>query len=542
MARSLRGLTEGFQAGLQLGGALRGVRRDQALADEAARFNVTEGAYGPELEQNIEQVRGLMTEAQRQAAAQGGTVEDMARIEAQYMPSIQELQRRSQMTAPDFTVASRAMRPEDTFTTREAATRAARPMRAEGLANVYRQFGDIDEAERQLERADAARLRDIQFEEAQLGLRGRRRTEAEAEGMQMAQQLLTGAEQAGQPITSEFLRVVSSQTGANYNALVDSAAKSIGFQEASATAALNKLKRDFSKAATTGLPGLNTFLAENFDPDGTDELKPEVTRDARGNFIVTYGGRVLPQYGTNRSIEELVARTQGFIDADPLGAIKNILDIDVRRAQLQEARQGLTTGNLIQVEDAQGNLQLIDTTRLERDANGQPIMPAGLRRAGARRESRLLTDQQQAMFDTLKTTERYKRAVETGDTATVRELLSANNIPPEAILGAAALPPGQGAAAANPWAPAATPAPAAQPARPAAAAAPAALNYLESAVPASAEPAAPAGPGLVRTVQNAVTGDSPAQLASINNKLARGVPLSGTERIIAQRNGLIPTR
>jgi hypothetical protein len=46
---------------------------------------------------------------------------------------------------------------------------------------------------------------------------------------------------------------------------------------------------------------------------------------------------VLPQYGTNRSIEELVARTQGFIDADPLGAIKNILDIDLRRAQIREA-------------------------------------------------------------------------------------------------------------------------------------------------------------------------------------------------------------
>jgi hypothetical protein len=330
MSRSLRGLNAGLQTGLQLGSALRGVRQQQTLADESARYNVTEGAYGEDLNQNIEQVRGLMAEAQRQAAAQGGTVEDMARIEREYMPSIEELQRRAQMSAPDYTVASRAMRPEDTFATREEATRAARPMRAEGLANVYEEFGDIDKAEDLRERADTARARDLQ-------MRGLERTEREAEGMQMAQQLLAGAEQAGQPITSEFLRVVASQTGANYAAVVDSAAKAIGFKEASATAALNELKRDLSKAATSGVSGLNKFLADKFDPDETDDIKPEVTKDAKGNFVVTYGGQVLPQYGANRSLEELVARTQGNIDGDPLGTVKTLLDIELRRAQIREA-------------------------------------------------------------------------------------------------------------------------------------------------------------------------------------------------------------
>jgi len=178
MSRSLRGLNEGLQTGLQLGSVLRSARQRRALADESAKYNVTEGAYGPELEQNVEQVRGLMTEAQRQAAARGGTAEDMARIEAEYMPSIRELQRRAEMSAPDFTVASRAMRDEDNFATREAATRAARPMRAEGLANVYEEFGDIDKAEDLRERADAGRLRDIQFRSAQLGLEGQERTAA----------------------------------------------------------------------------------------------------------------------------------------------------------------------------------------------------------------------------------------------------------------------------------------------------------------------------------------------------------------------------
>jgi len=316
MSRSLRGLNEGLQTGLQLGSVLRSARQRRALADESAKYNVTEGAYGPELEQNIQQLEGLKAQDPEQAPA--------------YDQAIRELQRRSEMTAPDYTVASRAMRPEDTFTTREAATRAARPMRAEGLANVYEEFGDIDKAEDLRERADTARARDLQ-------MRGLERTEREAEGMQMAQQLLAGAEQAGQPITSEFLRVVASQTGANYAAVVDSAAKAIGFKEASATATLNELKRDLSKAATSGVSGLNKFLADKFDPDETDDIKPEVTKDAKGNFVVTYGGQVLPQYGANRSLEELVARTQGNIDGDPLGTVKTLLDIDLRRAQIREA-------------------------------------------------------------------------------------------------------------------------------------------------------------------------------------------------------------
>jgi hypothetical protein len=63
------------------------MRRD--LGRESAKYNITEGAYGSELDQNVEQVQGLMRQAQQQAAAQGGTMEDMARIEAEYMPSIQ---------------------------------------------------------------------------------------------------------------------------------------------------------------------------------------------------------------------------------------------------------------------------------------------------------------------------------------------------------------------------------------------------------------------------------------------------------------------
>ena len=65
-----------------------------------------------------------------------------------------------------------------------------------------------------------------------------------------------------------------------------------------------------------------------------------------------------------------------------------------------------------------------------------------------------------------------------------------------------------------------------------------------AAAPASAAPAsaAPAGVGLARSVQAAVSGDSPAQLDTIRIKIANRIPLSGVEQIIAQRNNITAAR
>jgi len=63
-----------------------------------------------------------------------------------------------------------------------------------------------------------------------------------------------------------------------------------------------------------------------------------------------------------------------------------------------------------------------------------------------------------------------------------------------------------------------------------------------AAAPASAAPTAPAGVGLGRSVQAAVSGDSPAQLDTIRIKIANRIPLSGVEQIIAQRNNITAAR
>ena len=118
--------------------------RKQGLASEAAKYDVIEGGYGDELQTNIQQVQGL-----KQQAIAGGMTPDQAA--AQFDPSINELTRRAGLTQADY---SMSQGPRDAtgmptnYATRLEARQAAAPLRAEGLAGVYRREGDIESADR----------------------------------------------------------------------------------------------------------------------------------------------------------------------------------------------------------------------------------------------------------------------------------------------------------------------------------------------------------------------------------------------------------
>jgi hypothetical protein len=129
----------------------------EGLARESAQYGVTEGAYGPELGQNIEQLRGLQAQDPGQAAV--------------YQQSIDELTRRQGLTAPDFSVGSRAQN----FGTREEAEMAAKPMRTQGLAGVYRQAGEVEKADELLARADQQKLTGLQTRAAEMTVKERER-------------------------------------------------------------------------------------------------------------------------------------------------------------------------------------------------------------------------------------------------------------------------------------------------------------------------------------------------------------------------------
>jgi hypothetical protein len=538
------------------------------LADESARFNVTEGAYGSELDQNVEQVQGLMRQAQQQAAAQGGTVEDMARIEREYMPSIEELQRRSRMTAPDFTVASRAMRPEDTFATREEATRAARPMRAEGLARVYEDFGDIEQAEALRERADTARLRASQIrkterEDEQLGKLDKVNTQSAewlnkrltGEDGQRREPTLEDSMAAAQHrvslLTSEGL---GDQAAAATDQFLSMAARQITVQNAARDQAIGQVASALQAGDLTPLAD----FYNRFVPDGATVTG--VKQDPKTGQI-TVSRQLLDGTKVQDAVvgtrEQILASVIGM--ADPKEVLvqaqrmfdNNIktqqLGLDVQRTKSQLARDAAAIADkkttLEKTVDALRGYGINPT-----DAQIQAL--AGIKEEGMSPEGKarleVLMEQSKNITPGSKAAENLdsqltdlfnQERVRIRDTKIVSGLRASarNNDLDTAFAELRSLGFSDGVItnfarqAGVTYTPAAAPTPAAP-------------GSAAAGVPAAETSAAPAGPGLVRTVQDAASGDSPAQLATIRNKIANRMPLSGVEQIIAQRNGLIPAR
>lgn len=292
MANWARGLASGLETGVRIGDLLEQKRQREALAREAAKYTPTEGAYGPALQENIQQVRGL----QEQAIAGGMDPEEAAR---QYGPSIAELERRAGLTAPDYSVGTQ------TFGTREEAMRAAAPMRAQGLANVYRQFGDI-------ERADAAEARAQQAEAAGLQIGAARRREAEEiaalarqkEDAKWWQSRLTDAEgNARAPTTEDFLAASQrnaqsligagklNEAGAAFREFMTTARGQIELQGAERTEAIRKA----AAALQAGdLKPAEEFY-KKFVPNGANVKDFSV--DAKGNIKINQvdlDGKPLP--------------------------------------------------------------------------------------------------------------------------------------------------------------------------------------------------------------------------------------------------------
>jgi len=156
-----------------IGKGLEGIadaKRASDLARESARYDVTEGAYGEGLGQNLQNVIGARDQALQRLSGDAyirgeeATPEERQQIIDQYTPALSELSRRVGLQSPDYSVASGPTN----FATRQEARQAAAPLRAEGLAGVYRRYGDV-------ERADALEARAY---EQQRALAAERRAEA----------------------------------------------------------------------------------------------------------------------------------------------------------------------------------------------------------------------------------------------------------------------------------------------------------------------------------------------------------------------------
>jgi len=193
------GFAAGFQVGAQAVERAEQRKREKdmrdALAQESGRYGVTEGAYGQGLQTNIDELRAVQERNPAQAA--------------EYEPAIAELTRRQGLTAADYSVASGPTN----FATRQEARQAAAPLRAEGLAGVYRQYGDV-------ERADALEARAF---EQQRGLAAEERAKA-AEGRAVtaegraAQDFATGQTEKGLRINAAIQSAADAQKMTDFNA------------------------------------------------------------------------------------------------------------------------------------------------------------------------------------------------------------------------------------------------------------------------------------------------------------------------------------
>lgn len=316
------GWASGLQAGIRLGEQIRQGQLQRQLADEAAKYTPTEGAYGQELQSNIEQVQGL-----KQQAIAGGMTPEMAA--QQYDPSIAELTRRSGLTSADYSL------PTDTsgknYATLAEAQKAAAPMRSEGLANVYRQAGEIDKADELLARAQQSRTAAIQEKAAGLQVNALQRREDVDIANKNALAAIEARRAAGEPIDQNILSTMASQYGADPKHLMDNELSKLGYDEKTLKLETVKLQKNLTKAQMGGIDGMNKFLAETFDPNKNDDIVPTIKQTKNG-LVVMYGDQVLSEYGTHKDLNALVANVNGMITGDPLGAAKTLSEINYRNS------------------------------------------------------------------------------------------------------------------------------------------------------------------------------------------------------------------
>lgn len=183
MADFYKGLAGGFETGLKLGEQLRKRRMEEELTAAEQRVpGVTEGAYGPQLQSNIEQVRGLQQEAINRQIAQGvDPIQATAQVGEQYAPAIAELQRRQGLTQADYSVGSQG----PNYRYQDMALAQQGLQRAQLEADVYRQYGDRENAQKVM---DAARAGLYRAEQAGFARAGEERAQS---AEQRAQQLFT---------------------------------------------------------------------------------------------------------------------------------------------------------------------------------------------------------------------------------------------------------------------------------------------------------------------------------------------------------------
>ena len=366
-----------------IGKGLEGIadaKRASDLARESARYDVTEGAYGEGLGQNLQNVIGARDQALQRLSGDAyirgeeATPEERQQIIDQYTPALSELSRRVGLQSPDYSVASGPTN----FATRQEARQAAAPLRAEGLAGVYRRYGDV-------ERADALEARAY---EQQRALAAERRAEAGevraiARANREEQDFSLGQSERGlrlkglaraeaeQQRETDFATYAAERPNATTQELKDAAFKQFNFTPKQWQAAVNTRlgikeneQKDFVLNIKGKLKGKNlTQLGElyNTDPDFDDKTDLAIVPGKGGavtlNFIDKATGKVtssqpfkneaLATEFLNKQATEpetigswmmALKKTEGAIDAQAAQTRASNATVGLRDAQMRQIK------------------------------------------------------------------------------------------------------------------------------------------------------------------------------------------------------------
>ena len=330
------GWASGFSAGTQLArGALGAYEqgREMRQREELAK------AYGlaPQEQQSPlatpEQLAGAQAETQALAAQDaemfGLAPQDMQR----YAPAMPQEGARTGMST--YRLGEQVLQRAPTQAEIDAArTRAA--------ADVYGRYGDTARREELLRglRAEERAQEELgmrrtgfatQQQEAALRIAETQRLATERANTDLARKDLAERKAKG-PLTMQDFNEI----GAKYNL---DPTKFVQADEVLETKQIKDTKRALSQAAMRGEDGLNAFLADKFDPDKSDNIVPKLTKDRAGNIVVTYGDRVLQEYGAHKNVMSLVGGVINLIDQNPFETLKTLSELDYRAAatKAQEA-------------------------------------------------------------------------------------------------------------------------------------------------------------------------------------------------------------
>jgi hypothetical protein len=346
MADFFKGLAGGFQSGLQLSQAMR----DRQQREELAQAFAKPESYTDYTPAQQQQIQGLQASGAYDVQAVPGA--EGAAPTLRYVPK-QGLDLQGDMPAAGIEIAPQQVQRYGGQTVAgQFDPNQLRGLQMREAARILGASGDPARAAQLLQQADDldynAKMRPLQeqatrlqIEAGQVGLGKTKREEATAVANQAATQEMAELRTQG-PITQETISALAKKHGADPTQLLNAELAQYNFTTASLDAESKTLGKQLSRAALGGIPGMNKFLADKFDPDKTDNITPEIVQTKAG-FVVMYGGKQLGEYGSHKNLNELVANVHGMISGDPLGTAKTLAQIRASNAAAaaHEADAGL---------------------------------------------------------------------------------------------------------------------------------------------------------------------------------------------------------